>query len=145
MWLQDKVERTLAAAAEGDDRTQAKAFGEVGGQTEQTTGGPGLFGATRLWSVGQMSSRQSTVVSARRSWPNHRTPSAVCLPCQACLYALLAYNTCLGQAITAAEVALEDKAAEKEQHAQVRGVGPRCALCCASLACCRGGAFAFAV
>ena len=30
--LQDKVERTLAAAAEGDDRTQAKAFGEVGGQ-----------------------------------------------------------------------------------------------------------------
>lgn len=34
MGLQDKVERTLAAAAEGDDRAQAKAFGEVGGGTE---------------------------------------------------------------------------------------------------------------
>ena len=39
-------------------------------------------------------------------------------PPQACLYALLAYNTCLGQAITAAEDAAEDRAAEAAQHAQ---------------------------
>ena len=38
---------------------------------------------------------------------------------QACLYALLAYNTCLGQAITEAEEAREDKAAEAAQHEQV--------------------------
>lgn len=39
MGLQDKVERTLAAAAEGDDRAQAKAFGEVSG---------GMYGRVRL-------------------------------------------------------------------------------------------------
>ncbi len=38
---------------------------------------------------------------------------------QACLYSLLAYNNCLGQAITAAEDALEDKQAQEAQHNQV--------------------------
>ena len=48
-------------------------------------------------------------------------------PPQACLYALLAYNNCLGQAITAAEDALEDKQAQEAQHNQVGSCQPhRC-------------------
>lgn len=46
-----------------------------------------------------------------------RSPSPLPWP-KACLYALLAYNTCLGQAITEAEEAREDKAAEAAQHEQ---------------------------
>lgn len=60
----------------------------------------------------------------RHAVPCFVSPSGLALPCdgsppslQAALYALLAYNKCLGQAITAAEDAEEDRLAQEQQQA----------------------------